>query len=237
MAEFDVEKFKQSLLGKKVPLLVLDNKWHHLFKGDEKTEEIVEAERIVNEQMQRQSKLNEEIKEYKKLKNTLMQSIVDNMDGAEVEAKNTVQEEKLDKNKELINELNEKIDNAEDELLEVPHDLQEANLNLMILSMCYCYEKLHANDAEAKEIAAWITQVRIELKKKIIKKQFCEAKNREMYSYMNAIIGPEVLDVFDIQYDESFELKKSKEELKAVDKASESEQPKEDFKTQKKEED
>lgn len=232
MAEFDINKFKQSLLGKKVPLLVLDNKWHHLFKGEEKTEEILEAERIVNEQLQRQSKLNEEIKEYKKLKNTLMQSIVDNMDGAEQAAKNTIQEEKLNKNKELISQLNEKIESAEDELLEVPHDLQEANLNLMILSMCFCYEKLHSNDSEAKEIAKWITSIRIELKKKIIKKQYCEAKNREMYSYMDAILGPEVLDVFDIQYDETFDLKTKKDEIKVVSKDSAEQKEKEDFSSQ-----
>ncbi len=231
MAQFDVNKFKQSLLGKKIPLLVLDNKWHHLFKGENKTEEIIEAERIVNEQMQRQSKLNEEIKEYKKLKNTLMQSIVDNMDGAEVTSKHTLQEEKLDKNKEMIEELNQKIEDAEDELLEVPHDLQEANLNLMILSMCFCYEKLHSNDAEAKEIAKWITSVRVELKKKIIKKQYCETKNREMYAYMDAILGPEVLDVFDIQYDESFDLKTAKDEIKVVSAEKKEENKEEDFKT------
>jgi hypothetical protein len=145
-----------------------------------------------------------------------MQNIVDNMDGADSDGANTVEAQKLSEDKKLIAEVNEKIEQTEDELMDLPHEMQEANLNLMILSMAFIYGKLHANALESEEIAKWITQVRIELKKKIIRKQFCDVKNKEMYHYMNAILGAEVLDVFDIQYSEDFELKpEAKPELKA----------------------
>ena len=56
-------------------------------------------------------------------------------------------------------------------------------------------------EEEAKEIEDWITQVRIDLKKNIIRKQNREINNREIYAYLHDILGPEVLDLFDIQYE------------------------------------
>jgi hypothetical protein len=108
----------------------------------------------------------------------------------------------LDVNREQIDETKEKIDACEDELLEIPNKIKEANEELMIESMEYFYEKLRVNKQEAAEIDEWITQVRIDLKKNIIRKQNREINNREMYAYLHDIFGPEVLDLFDVEYSE-----------------------------------
>jgi hypothetical protein len=208
MPEIDVNKFKKALNGKKVPLLVLDHKWHHLFQGEEKPEEMAEYEKLVNEYLQQQGSATQQLKELKKLKNTLMQNIVDNMDGADARKEDSIQSKKLTETKRLIEEANEKMEELEDSLIELPRLLKEANTQLMVSGMAYIYEKLHTNSTESAVIAEWIEKVRIELKKKIIRKQYCDMKNKEMFQYMNAILGAEVLDVFDIQYDENFELKK-----------------------------
>ena len=205
----DEKKFKLALNGKKIPLLVLDHKWHHIFAAEKKPRDISEYENRLNELLREQSAVKGQIKDYKKLKNDLMQSIVGNMEGAERE--NSVEEMKLTQDKNMIEELNEKIAAAEDKLLEIPEQMSDINLKLMLSTMAFCYEKLHANAKEAKEIGEWILGVRVELKKKIIRKQFVEVKIKEMFSYMNAVIGPEVLDVFDINYDEGFELKPPEE--------------------------
>lgn len=208
LPEIDVNKFKKALNGKKIPLLVLDQKWHHLFQGEEKPAGMAEHERKVNEYLQQQGSATQQLKELKKLKNTLMQNIVDNMDGADEKKEDSIQSKKLTETKRLIEEANEKIEELEDSLLELPRLLKEANMQLMVSGMAYIYEKMHENATESAGIAEWIEKVRIELKKKIIRKQFCDMKNKEMFQYMNAILGAEVLDVFDIQYDDSFELKK-----------------------------
>ena len=70
------------------------------------------------------------------------------------------------------------------------------------MSMDYFYEKIRVNQTEAKEIEDWITQVRIDLKKNIIRKQNRDINNREIYSYLHDIFGAEVLNLFDIQYDD-----------------------------------
>ena len=40
------------------------------------------------------------------------------------------------------------------------------------------------------------------MKKKIIRKQESEMKNKELYAYMHDIFGPNVIEMFDIQVSE-----------------------------------
>ena len=142
-----------------------------------------------------------ELKDLKNLKNSLLDSIRRNMDGAE-ENTDSLQTRKLEENSRLVEEVNEKIADCEDRLLELPHVIQETNEQLMLASMDYCYEKMRVNEREADEIAEWINEVRVELKKNIIKKQNREINNREIYGFMHDIFGMQILDLFDIEYEE-----------------------------------
>jgi hypothetical protein len=195
------QEFKAALKGKKIPILVLDQKWHRLFAIHGKPDVVQNLEVEINSMIAREGKLNNEQKELKKLKNQLMDSIVKNMDGTTGEAGNAFREKKLDEDKRLIDEVNAKIEANEDELLELPGKIREANEQLMLESMDYFYEKLRINSEEAKEIEDWITQVRIDLKKNIIRKQNREINNKEMYAYLHDIFGPDVLNLFDLQYE------------------------------------
>ena len=149
----------------------------------------------------RQGKLNSDLKDYKKVKNQLMDEIVQNMEGSDGNASD--KEKVRDKDKRMIDELNERIDAAEAELLELPQKMKQVNENLMILSMEYFYAKIKINTQESKEIEAWINQVRIDLKKNIIKKQNRDINNREIYAYLHDICGPQVLDLFDVEMEAS----------------------------------
>ena len=194
------EEFRAALSNKNIPLLVLDQKWHRLFAIHGKTDEIKEKEAKVNELLAQQGRANTELKKLKKIKNQLMDEIVQNMDDDDDDS--AEREKKRLENKKLIDEVNEKIDEEEDVLLELPKEIKEVNESLMILSMDYFYSKLRVNQTEAKEIEDWIAQVRIDLKKNIIRKQNRTINNKEIYSYLHDIFGAEVLDLFDIQYDD-----------------------------------
>lgn len=194
------EEFRAALSNKNIPLLVLDQKWHRLFAIHGKTDEIKEKEAKVNELLAQQGRANTELKKLKKIKNQLMDEIVQNMDDDDDDS--AEREKKRLENKNLIDEVNEKINEEEDLLLELPKEIKEVNESLMILSMDYFYSKLRVNQTEAKEIEDWIAQVRIDLKKNIIRKQNRTINNKEIYSYLHDIFGAEVLDLFDIQYDD-----------------------------------
>ena len=194
------EEFRAALSNKNIPLLVLDQKWHRLFAIHGKTDEIKEKEAKVNELLAQQGRANTELKKLKKIKNQLMDEIVQNMDDEDDDS--AEREKKRLENKKLIDEVNEKIDEEEDLLLELPKEIKEVNESLMILHMDYFYSKLRVNQTEAKKITDWIAQVRIDLKKNIIRKQNRTINNKEIYSYLHDIFGAEVLDLFDIQYDD-----------------------------------
>jgi hypothetical protein len=206
------EEFRKALSDRKVPLLVLDQKWHRLFAVHGKTEEIKQTENELNTLLARQGKLNTDLKNYKAVKNKLMGSIVQNMDGTTDEQMDAAREKKLDEDKRLIDETNQKIDEIEEELLEIPNHIRHVNSELMIQSMDYFYEKLRVNQEESEEIDAWIKQVRIDLKKNIIRKQNRDINNREIYAYLHDILGAQVIDLFDLKYEE--EQKEEEEQQK-----------------------
>ena len=187
------QDFKSALIGKTVPLLILDQKWHRLFAVHGKTEEIKALESELHVLLTEQSKLNTRLKELKKLKGKLLDEIVQSMEE---------DDKKLEDNKRLVDEINEKLEACEEELVDIPFRLRETNDELMICSMDYFYEKIRVNQTESTEIEEWINQVRIDLKKNIIRKQNRDINNREIYAYLHDIFGAEVIDIFDIKYDE-----------------------------------
>ena len=196
------EDFKKALIGKKVPLLVLDQKWHRLFAIHGKTDQIREIETQLDRYLAEQGQCNNDLEDLKKLKSKLMSNIVQNMDGTTEIADSVSRQKKLDDDKRMIDEINEKVENLEDRLLELPKLINETNESLMLMSMDYFSEKIITNREESKEIEEWISGIRIELKKNIIKKQNRDINNRKIYAYLHDIFGAEVLDLFDIQYDD-----------------------------------
>ena len=190
----DSEAFEAALKGKKIPILVLDQKWHRLFAIHGKTDEIAATEKELDELLKTQGRCNNDLKDLKKLKTQTMSNIVANM-GDDVD-------EKLDKDKQIIDEINERVDSIEEELADTKQRIVEVNERLMLLSMDYFSEKIEKNRQESKEIDEWIANIRVELKKNVIKKQFRVINNREIYSYLHDIFGARMLDLFDIEYDD-----------------------------------
>ena len=118
-----------------------------------------------------------------------------------MERNDSVANKKIEENKRLIEECNEKLDEYRDKLLDLPPQIDEANYALMIRTMEMCYEVLRVNTKDIEEIGEWIAKVRIELKKNIVRKQEKEIKNHELYSYMHDVFGADVVEIFDMKQD------------------------------------
>lgn len=191
--------YKPALEGKKIPILTLDNKWHQLFTQARTDKRIKRLEDELNELLKRQGKAVTETKELKKLKKKLMSEIIDNAVEASVENNHKAQK-KTDENKRLINDCNEMLDSYKEELLEVPKKIDQVNYKLMLLTMESCYDRLKKNEKEIEEISKWITEIRIELKEKLVRKQEMEMASQELYSYMHDIFGADVINIFDMKY-------------------------------------
>lgn len=195
------QAFTEALKQVKIPVLVLDQKWHRLFALEGKPDIVKELEAKLSEVLARQGKLTQEQKDLKKLKANLMQNIVENMEGTEISS-DIDKSKKLEQDKKLIDDVNEKIQQNEDQLLDIPREIVSYNDALMMETMDYCYDRMRTNYREAEEISDWIKQVRIDLKKNIIRKQNREINNREIYSYMHDIFGKDIINLFDVKNDD-----------------------------------
>lgn len=202
------EAYENALHGKNIPILTVDNKWHKLFTQTEISPEILKKEEEVNAYLKKQGKLNNDIKDIHKLKSKLMNEIVSLMSDESNDSMDSVK--KQADNKKLIEECNQKLDDYQDELLDVESELSKKNHELMLLSMEVCYQVMKMNTDEIMQIDEWINRMRIELKKNVIRKQEKELYNQNLYSYMHDIFGPEVIELFDMKYNpDETKIKKS----------------------------
>ena len=188
------KEFKEALKGKKLPILTLDNKWYQLFTQHNNHPDTDALAEQLKALVAKQGKLNTEVKEIRKLKSKLMDEIVAGIDNTPLTDK------EMEDHKRLINECNDKIDASQDALLDLPKQIDELNFQLMVQTMDICYKAMAENTEEISRISDWITKVRVELKKNVIRKQEKEWLNQEMYAYMHDIFGPEVIEIFDMTY-------------------------------------
>ena len=193
------EVYIPALEGKNIPILTLDNKWHKLFTQTGISQEILNQEDVVNDLLKKQGKANNDIKDYKRLKQKLMNEIVSLM-GEDDKPLDEASAKKQDENKRLIEDCNQKIENAQDVLMDIDTQIYRENKKLMLLSMEVCYTAIRENTEQITQIESWINDIRIELKKNVVRKQEKEMYNEELYAYMHDIFGPEVIEIFDMKY-------------------------------------
>jgi septal ring factor EnvC (AmiA/AmiB activator) len=136
-----------------------------------------------------------------------MHEIIDIMELPDSDAK----EKKMSENKRLIEETNVKIADYNDELLDLPREIEDANFELMLASMHICYERIQKNVKDIDAINKWIADAREKIKRQAVKKQQKEIWNDELYSYMHALFGPDVIEVFDMKYNPKNVLNKEKD--------------------------
>lgn len=193
------DEFQTVLKGRKIPILTLDNKWYRLFEKN-MTPEMKRLEGRINDLLKEQGRITNEVKDLKKIKNNLMNEIVANMpeEGHPIDP---AHQKKIDESKKMIDQVNKRLANYDDEMLDLPKMIDDENFKLMLLSMEICYDEFLSNTEDIEDISAWIKSMRMELKRNIIKKQQMEVKNVELYSYMNDIFGSDVINIFDIKYD------------------------------------
>ena len=193
--------FKEALAGKEIPLLTLDNKWHQLFTQaqTEIPAEVQRGEVKLNELIKRQGKLNTESKDIRKVKKKLMTEIMEMADlsGGNPDA---ATEKKTEDNRRLINECNERLEDYARELRLLPEEIAQINHKLMLITMDICYQKIAENTREIDKIEEWVKDIRIEMKKKLIRKAENEQEVFSLYSYMHDIFGAEVIEIFDLKY-------------------------------------
>lgn len=197
-------QFENALYGKRLPILTLDNKWYRLLNKVGRAQ-VKPLETQLNDLLKRQGKINTESKDIRKLKKKLMNDIVTMVDEAEQKG-NKAMEKEIEKSKQLVEKYNETLEQYKDEEMELPGEIEKVNVQLMLATMENCYGTLQKNTEDILEITKWVAQIRVELKKQLIRKQEMEQKNLEIYSYMNDLFGADVVNLFDMKYNPKEEM-------------------------------
>lgn len=182
----------------KLPILTLDNRWHQLFTEEQKTDRILELEQKVNNLLKKQGKLINDIKDMKRLKKSLVKDIMMNMDlNASLDKE---KDKKLEKSRKYINELNDRLNQAMDELGDLPYHIRDANAELVSESIHSLYERLIENRERLQELTDLIKKLQEELEQKLAIKHELETNNAGIYSYMHDLLGVDIMDMLDNEY-------------------------------------
>lgn len=189
------EVINNILREKNVPILILDQKWLSLFPEKKKTAQIKKLEEELKELLKRQGKVNADLKNMKKVRDKITQDVLDSVDDSHISEKE--RQKRQDTNKRLIMEAKEKMEELEDEALDIPRLIKQANIALAMESVSVCFERINKNQEDIEILGEWIEQTREKLKKRIIIKQDKESANEEMYTYLHDILGASAMQAFD----------------------------------------
>lgn len=193
--------YRQYIDMKKVPILPLDNRWHQLFPENAKPAMIKKLEKKVMDLVKREGSVNNDLKKLQVVKKKLMKEIVINMQETSEAMDEKLRQKKLMTSQKLIEDINKKTNQLEDEKYDIPYELLKANENLLIASIDLCYDRLSNNQSKINFLADWIERTRTELKKNVVIKQEMEETNTMIYSYMHDMLGPRFMEVFDSRHE------------------------------------
>ena len=183
---------RKALRGKQVPILVLDTRWHTLFPKGEKPADVEALEDELNALLRRQGKLVNEIKDLKRARKKLMDGIVAGMEG-----NSERDNRKKDNQQRLLIETKERIQQESDELLDLPGQIKAVNEELMILGASYCFRRLESGQEIVAELKEDIKRLHGELDDKESYKKDVEKSMDSAYSLMHALLGHDVMNLFD----------------------------------------
>lgn len=184
------EEIVSKLEKNNIPILTLDHKWHRLFSGKKKSQKISNLEDKLNQIIKSQGKINTEKAELVKLKKTLMSGIVQNMD---VENSPRV-DKKMQKSRELIDDINDKLILLEDKELDIPRETVATNAKLAFYTMEEFYDIYNKNQQDIEKLQEWIEKTRIELKKRVLLLQKKKEENKQYDAYFSEIIDQEIMN-------------------------------------------
>ena len=192
--ESDFEKaVREALKGKKVPVLVLDQRWHTLFPSGNKPSDVLALEDNLNYLLKRQGFLVNDIKDLKRTKQKLMDGILAGM--GETEGANTDKTKKHQQR--LLLEIKERIKEESDELMDLPREIKRVNEELLAVGAAYCFERLAGGDEELRVLTEEIEAMRKQLKEKVGYKADLEDSMDSAYSLMHGLLGHDVMNLYE----------------------------------------
>ncbi len=188
----DIDDILEKIKRCKLPILTLDVKWQAIFNNEDKSDEIAKLEKELNKVLKSQGRINNDMKDLKKLKKQLMAEIMANMDSPD----ESRARKKVQKSKELIEEINDKLILLEDEELDIPSSMADINARLALESMSEMIDVLDDSQEEIDELEEWINETRAELKERVLILQKKKENNARMEKYLSDMFDSDIINEY-----------------------------------------
>ena len=182
----------------KMPIITLDNSWHQLI-SEIKTPKIIALEKELNKLLKEQGKLNTDYVEYTKLKKEMLDTILELTHDA-FEEKSDDAIKKIEHQQKMILKINEKLENIEPRLDEIPGEIKQTNATLVEESVRLCYGYINAYNEKSKILDEEIVAIRDTLMKKTEEKKSYDKKSNQLYQYLHHLVGPNFIEKTDNVY-------------------------------------
>lgn len=194
MALFKKNDFEIQI-DKTTHLLVLDQKWHELFK-DQKPAKVKKLEKDLNDLLKIQGTLTTEHKEYINLKKQMMDEIVRSM-GEAYDEKDKAALKKMDKNKKYIDQINKKLEHHEKELTTIPEKISEKNKELVSATMNTFYHTMMESKLNSTKLEEKVIELKETIKDTIIKRDEAKEHYQHLYGYIHDVVGADIIEQYD----------------------------------------
>ncbi|HOM02316.1 MAG TPA: hypothetical protein PLH43_05750 [Acetivibrio sp.] len=194
-SEFDWSVLKKN----SIPILILDERWHNVFKNVEKTKEIIEKEEELKELLKEESRLAFEKKEILSRKKSYLDKII-KLTPEVFDNNNEQSKAEMEKCEKEINQINERIKTIEAEIDNMPERIREANLRLLECTINSVYFKMRENQVRVKELEELIENTKKQLASYIEEKEGLNEYDNEVYTYFHDLLGGEELQKLDNRY-------------------------------------
>ena len=188
----DIDDILEKIKRCKLPILTLDVKWQAIFNNEDKSDEIAKLEKELNKVLKSQGRINNDMKDLKKLKKQLMAEIMANMDSPD----ESRARKKVQKSKELIEEINDKLILLEDEELDIPSSMADINARLALESMSEMIDVLDDSQEEIDELEEWINETIAELKERVLILQKKKENNARMEKYLSDMFDSDIINEY-----------------------------------------
>lgn len=189
--ESGYDKILRRISQLRIPMLTLDRRWYALFDG-KKPKDIQKTEAELNEIIKSQGRIREEKQKLNALKQRLMQQIISNMNAPE----DSVGFKKMEKSRELINEINDKLVLLENDELDIPVKMREKNAQLALETMEVFYEEIEDELLELEELEQWIRETREEMKRKIALYEKKSEETKHITDYFEELLGSDITQMY-----------------------------------------
>lgn len=186
---------KQLVIKKTIPPLILNKDWHNLFPN-QKPSAIRNIEKKQEQLLKNYSQLKQDVKDYDRLKKQVMGAIIADMDNISNQTPDKV-DKKMDTNSNLIHDLNQRIADAEDRLLDLPGQIDACNQDLIVQTGNLFYQKLVANTDDYYKVKSEIEDLKGRLRKLLDQKVDLEEENDHLYHHLHQVLGAEIIDQLD----------------------------------------